>query len=619
MRTFIRQFLPAFLVTAAPLFLAAWVTHLLNWPRIDGVASLVPLAPLYLAYLIPIGLLLHGIRFRNDPMTAGVIAGCAAFWLSAGWSLQMQRRAIAAVTLVAAPQPPSSFLILDTRTCDALCVQILATSDYQVALKRHSDWLIYRRGEGSACATSLATTALFLSAGYPDTCALEEQRKASPDGIVINEHEFAGKGLPRKGTFPSDRRKSGLEYRWDNPTIEEIARQVPAFVGTLIEGAIRADGKDELVERRFIGRLESATELMTLSLAPGPLDVGRAPDRAAIYSRLLGLDLDPASRSGPLPLSEILDRLEALMLAAAPPESSVPSDDLRRSMTRRFGALAHAAEGDAISSAARIQRLLKSDKPVLVYAALNSMAEPHDMNLVKPALTALIDGDNPDIVAIAARRADEQFGLRDDPEIRKRVVEIPFRTELFQRESELTPMPPGSPSKRESRFEVVSLPGQNRGRSVTHEHSYRRRAVSLLTAAPNLIPGHCDLLLRIVSRGEDAERSEREAFEALLATQPDTFVACMQRLKSQHHRLFRELAPSDQQVLILRDRAALLPSDALFGYWQRFLSKPDARKLSDIRLLAIVAERLAEDERSRTLEKRAREQLLYLRSRLLNQ
>src|SRR5206468_5068642 len=109
----------------------------------------------------------------------------------------------------------------------------------------------------------------------------------------------------------------------------------------------------------------------------------------------------------------------------------------------------------------------------------------------------------PDVVAIAARKSDYQFHLAERPEIARRLLEIPFRTALFQRESVL-----GKPG--------ISFAAHRP--EGGHDDAYRQRAMNLARSASGMIPGHCEVLLTIIADGRDRTAAKRDVLATFLAT-----------------------------------------------------------------------------------------------------
>lgn len=604
MRAFARNFSASFLATAIPMLLAGWIVGLLPWPRFQFASFLPALAPLHLAYLVPIALLLYGWRGRNAGIIAGVLGFGAAVYLWLASSLHSQLHVIRDLESIPAPPPAGSerMLILpNARYCDVLCVQVLATGDYQVALPERPAWMIYRRAEGDSCEekTALRTKLIFVTRGYVGMCASKTKINAMPDGVVIAEYKLAGKGNRSDDIQRDPDDWSIVEHPRENAfaPVGRFARHIPGFIGELYERSVRIDGREQLLERRFRGTLVSAAELLTFSLAPGPIPVGDQFERAAFYGRALGLPLSNAQRPGPAKLETLFDILERELMAA-PPDLEVLDDRAIFAVAGAFGGLArHAQIGEAVIVRSHIQRALQSQRAALVDAGLYAMGEPPTADLVEAeaAVGSLLESDNPAIVANALRKASFQFRIRNRPEIRRRVLEIPFRAALFTKESSLTKHGPSSP-----------VAG-----AADRDEAYRKRAVEYLLSASYLIPGHCDILLSIIAR--DDEVRKREALATFLATRPSVYAVCAAvSRRAIRNDLFATDELTDRQIAILGDRANLITNGALLRYWRQFLSSERARALSDDHMVGLVQKRLDLAMQSRNRDRREVRTLQFL-------
>jgi hypothetical protein len=599
MRILVRDFLASNVIVVIPFLIAGWGVSVLSWPKLALAASLPALLPLHLVYLVPIGLLVHGVRARNLGVVAGVLAAGAGLYLWLAYTLWAQYRVIREIestTIAPAPDTAPPMLLMDSKAgCDELCVQVLAAGGRDIAIAHAGKWWIYRRAEGEACEqnSALTTRLMFLTRGYLGLCAQVLKTDLKPDGILVAEYSLDGKG---NRTDDAVKVRQGGDLVVEHPVknelapIHAIAMQLPGFVGNIYERGVRLGGGDRTIEKRFDGTLSLPGELLTFSLAPGPIRLGSLETRAEIYRRALDRPLKNVERPGPEVLNTLFDVLERELMVA-PAHVDVRQDSPAFTVADAFGRLSsYSDSAEAPVVRARIDRFLRSDRAALIDAGLYAMsiAKVHDPAEIEDAVQRLLESGNPAVVANALRKAVYYFEIDDRPEVRRRILEIPFRPELLAKGSPLAPEQESVAQLIARRFSPNSdlLMGQ-----LEADAAYIRRATEYLRTAAYITTGHCEILLSIMAHRRD-EAGKRAALDALLASEPPVFSSCISVLQGRGRNLLPSENLDQAQVAALVARADLVPSWVLVAYWRQFLSSKEARARRDEQMISLVRDRL---------------------------
>jgi hypothetical protein len=311
-----------------------------------------------------------------------------------------QLRIIQSLEIDPAPSQVAGISILlfpDKVSCPAICAQALASGRYQVVARSGDAFRKLTLRVHGACTQDFFhdSYGLFLSQGYVDLCA-DSEAIASPDNaVVVREFRFErGSVAAITGAATVLRAINSDSVAVESGPVQEIAARIPDFAGTMYEVALRRDGQEKIIGRRFSGDLTpppGANAGQGDSTAVGP---GFEP--RAFYAQVF--DLTPASgpRAGPASLATIFDILEARMDAASPIDKASGTRDLPLAET--FSAVAaNAGPEESALVRDRIERYIRKDRPIFVHAVLNTLYFQHaDPAEIKAVLLRFLDSRNPD-------------------------------------------------------------------------------------------------------------------------------------------------------------------------------------------------------------------------------
>jgi hypothetical protein len=332
----------------------------------SGWGLLLMLLPLQLVFWIlvygPFVLLpVYGLKRSRWGFVAGpVMLGVAAYVFST-MVLKQADAEIAALIPQGAEPVWTDYAILATdggsTGCDDTCMKILATSGYALArtnehLKDHR-WRLYRVASGQVCfATDNAALALeFLRHGYPGKCAVAETVADFGDGLIL-----------RTRTVDTHRPAPDLPK---------------GFEGTAYEFSERSSGRTTLMARRMVGVMAEPLPqpLMIFGAKQQRFDMGPPIDEKQFLANALKIPVDDLfKRPQPFPFEEVLDEIEKYFDR---------KEIVERFRTRSIEGFAENAWQGVISSEGRghtdellrrITRLLASDDPIRVTAAVHGLS-----------------------------------------------------------------------------------------------------------------------------------------------------------------------------------------------------------------------------------------------------
>jgi hypothetical protein len=557
----------AFVIVAIPMLLVGWLVGLLPSSGPDPSSLVLALAPLYLVYLVPLTLLVLAVRHRRPGLVVGVAAFAIAVYAWVGAGIYLQLRDLRALEIAAQPRtsPGQGLIALPTaRECDRLCVQLIASGRYNVAIPDNGGWWIWSRLQGSACETEKMTVSRvrFLHAGYSNMCMQHSTARDVPNALVLAEYRLAGKGVrdDDKDLYRDDDGipVSGHPIANDGSGINRIAARLPGFIGTVYELSERRGGADTVVARRFSGEISAAADAIAFSLLPGPVAIGADGDRVAFYEAATGLALTPAGVAGPADARQIFDRAEQELMKADLAHDFAERD-ARIALAESFGrAAGDMAKVDPALVRERIERFLASGLPLLTHAGLLALYyEPErDLPFIERHLLALLERDDPVIVNITLRRirgafSRGDFNLADDPDIKRGIMELAFHDELFESGSKL------------ARGGTAYLESLSYG---TVEEPMRARVKAFLLEHEGISSEQCDALFRILAT--DAKLSESIA--VLVALPAASFATCTGQLRWLRRPHGGPVSGylDRQQIAALMTRARELDAEGLWSLWQ---------------------------------------------------
>lgn len=543
MRVFFRDFLIAFAAVALPMVLAGLAIGLVPWIGTPVVA------PVHIVYLVPIGLLAFGARHLRYGTVAGVVTFAAAAYGWIGGGLLWQITTLHEMELHASTPPArgSGLLALpDAESCDALCVQVLASRKFNIAIPRDGDWAIWSVVQGEACYDEALSRSrsLFVRAGFRNMCMQHHMVEDIGNALILAEQKMPH-GKPADGAAD--------EPVSDAP-VTEVAGEIPGFVGTMLELRLRKSGAEQLVARRFIGQVESAAEGLTFTIAPGPFRVGKEADRIAFYAAATGLSFKAETEQ-----ADALAALSKAELALMKSDlvTDVKSGDNRLALASDFGrAAGRLAKANLAQAREHSVRMLDSGSPVLTHAGLIAvLSEPKpDLPFAREKLAALLRSDNPAIVGIALRRTYYAFELANDPALKPLILEIAFRTDLFRSDTMLN-------SEGSAGYAELARYG-------AFDEDLRQRAKAFLRTESDVSKAQCRVLFRIIGVGGKAHHIE--AIDTFLELPRQAFATCIYQLTAlrvDRDYSERKTRLTQQQMKILTARAKELSILPLAELW----------------------------------------------------
>jgi hypothetical protein len=595
MPTFVRDFLASWMGVAIPMFIAYRMLDVVAWPQVALEPIAPALTPLHLVYLVPIGLIVAGVRRRRF----GLIAGPVAFAvLIQGWtymSLLRQAETIDALELAPSDRRSADNVVLPTaRDCDRLCIEIAAGGRRDVWIPDGDAWQSWRATRGAKCDTDerlRATRLAFSLAGYPGWCAHRNRDSEVGDAFVIAEYQLTGAGALGEGADWAV--TAGWLPSSDQPdrqynSVAEAAMAVRDFVGTMhvVSWRPSAHEPEKLIARRLAGVLTSPAERLGLWFVAGPIEITPDFRRIDFARAALGIRLpQPEIARFAYDITE-LEKLEQ-ELAHADFAKDFPSvrngDDWRQRIAVTFAERAAAMPPTERSATrARTVRLLASDSALMVMAGLLTLVyeDPQDAVFAKQQVLALLGSDNPAIVAIVAGRVREGFAaaFADDADVKRAIVEIAFRGSLFEDKSPLARW--ATPYAYSTSY-------------PDFDPAVRARVRTFLADRDRISKGQCRALLKILGTG--GSRQIDEALEVVAALPTQTFAPC-----SAYLGMLRALGDKEARGALLTPTLATviargkdLPISDLDDFWMGVtVSKEDRRATAPI-FLGMLAERLA--------------------------
>lgn len=285
--------------------------------------------------------------------------------------------------------------------CDVTCIQILARTERDIALRADDAklWRVFRRLTGEACRATLGVDIIsFVKAGYAGICAAETSQERIDDALIIRRvrHEQGDKSdfLPA------------------------------SFEGVYLEAVERDAGTDRLLGRWVEGFIHSRFDWMVTFFEAGPIQIAPYSKFQEFHSTVLGVDLTP-SQPEEETLGDRLDALEPLLIEGA---AGRDARDLYASL------IANNQIGPADIIPPRIKHLLQSNDPGKVETAtallvqlspetriqyatdLNALLRHGDARIVELGLSTLLRIDERDLAAIKPSITDLAFSpmLRND-------------------------------------------------------------------------------------------------------------------------------------------------------------------------------------------------------------
>lgn len=594
----LRDFLASAMGVAIPMFIAYRMLNLVAWPQI-ALEPIVPaLTPLHLVYIVPLGLIVIGVRRRQFGLVAGPVAFAALVY---GWTyagLQRQAEAIEAFELAPSEKWASGGLAMPTTSgCDRLCIEIAASGKHDVWIPDGDAWQSWRATRGAKCNTDeqlRATRLAFSLAGYPGWCAYRKTSGIVDDALFISEYQLTsgevGRGAdwPSLGAWLSSSEQPGQGYR----SVAAIATAIPDFRGTVHVVSRRSHllEQEVLVARSVKGDLTSPAERLGLWFAAGPIEVHPEFSRADYYKTILGIKPPQPEIARPAYDIAELDRLEReLWLADTARDfpNAPQGDDHRVNRAHTFADKAAMVPPDQRSAVrARTAQLLKSDSALMVFAGLLTLVheQPQDVAFAKQQILALLGSDNPAIVSVAIRAMDGfASALGDDPDIKQAVMEIAFRDTLFEGKS---------PLARQGNPYAYHLSYPDNAPEV------RARVRDFLAGRERISEGQCNALLVVLGKGGSQQVDEALEFAATLRT--ETFVACASsvgRLRMLNGKeSWRALSTQTLAKVIARGKD--IPIPALDEFWADLTFSKEDRQIAAPIFLALLADRFSAAEQA---------------------
>jgi hypothetical protein len=299
-------------------------------------------------------------RGRPGFVMGPVLLGLAAYPLSTA-ALKKSDAEIAALTSEVAAPVRTNYAILaidgGNAACDAICMKILITSSYIVALTHENVkdhlWYVYRVASGQSCFApeNVALAMNFLRTGYLGKCAVWETVADFGEGLVL-------------------RTRTVDKYH----PAPELPR---GFAGTVYELYERNSGRSRLLARRVAGTLAPPLPgpLMVFGRRPERLDVGPPIDKEQFLANALKLSVADLNKPPqPFPFDEVLDEIERYFGH----KEIMGRDDLKRTV-EEFAAYSWQdivrgeGPGHTDQLQRRIKRLLASEEPIVLTAAVRAL------------------------------------------------------------------------------------------------------------------------------------------------------------------------------------------------------------------------------------------------------
>lgn len=257
---------------------------------IFGLSALVMLA---LPFIGPAVIVIYGLIRQRFGVALGPVLLFAAIPAVSNLFITIDKENAnsAIVELTRPTHADQGVLILDipNETCDSICLQILAQSEYEVIIGDTS----FKRAAPSDCLglPFLGSTLDFIAHGYADVCASTRASKEADTALVIRE-------------ISASRRQPYSEL----PSI---------FDGTVYELHERESGSDRLLGRWITGGV--GARLPEFLLYPARIfgsrlvaTVGTKFSRSDFYSAALGMNISAAAVPGANDPRLILDQLHRL-------------------------------------------------------------------------------------------------------------------------------------------------------------------------------------------------------------------------------------------------------------------------------------------------------------------
>ena len=438
------------------------------------------------------------------------------------------------------PEHQHKLVVLDyaLSECDATCLELLARSDYAVALKRDggSTWSVFRKLQGEACRTTAEVDQIsFIRLSYVGICATETRQQQIDDALII-----------RWTRYEQGRRSDFLPS---------------SFSGVSYELFERTGGKDTLLGHWIEGRINSRFDWMVTFFEAGPVEVGPFSSYREFHSAALGISFSKSYPPGNADSVAQLDALEPLLREG---KSGREARDLYAEIAGR-----QSDSGIAVVLT-RAHRLLRSGNPALVETGLSVVrslqaqrAEPlktdvahvlktSDAKIVTAALPALFVFD----------RSDPEF-------VERQLVDLVFSPTLRDVEAE----------------SLAKLVSHLKWRQAPFPQDVRAKAKTLFLNDPNLSRGQRRALLAILALGGPSE--SQEATDAVFAMSGSAFVTSVTAVSNRENWSILDGSRwSDQDLERLVERASDVPIGQLVAYVDTFRFQdtfvPMRMKLRDV-------------------------------------
>jgi hypothetical protein len=422
--------------------------------------------------------------------------------------------------------------------CDPTCLELLARSDYAVALRRDdgSTWSVFRKLQGDACRTTAEVDQIsFIRLGYIGICATETPQRQIDDALIIRWTRYE-QGR-RSDSLPSS--FSGISYE-------------------LIE---RTAGKDTLLGRWIEGRIHSRFDWMLTFFEADPVEVGAFSKHREFHSAALGISFSKSYPPGNADSAALLDALEPLLGEG---ESGREARDLYAEIAGRQ------SDSSIAVVLTRTHRFLRSANPALVEAGVSIVRslQAYRAESLKTDVAYVLKTGDPKIVSVALP-ALFVFD-RSDPEfVERQLVDLVF-----------------SPTLRDTEAEsLAKLVSHLKWRKAPFPQDIRARTKTLFLSDPNLSRGQRRALLAILALGGRSE--SQEAADAVFAMSGSAFVTSVTAVSNRENwSILHDSHWSDRDLERLVERTSEIPVGQLVAYVDTFRFQdtfvPMRTNLSDV-------------------------------------
>lgn len=438
---------------------------------------------------------------------------------------------------------PSIVAINGEAFCRSPCMQILATTNYDVASKRFSvdePWTIHRLAEGATCLQpeNLVSLLEFVAAGYVDRCATRAAWQPIDGIILVNANEN--------------------HYRAAQELVGESYR------GRVFEAYERRGGTDRLLGRWLDGKI-TQTQLNLLSKPRQSQSVGQSFAPEDFYAALLKAPILPNRRPGGASSDEVLAALAELI--------DTPDAFWGAANTYYEIAQAMPIEQQPLLRE-HMRRLAESDSARQMEVAFGVLARsitwsPEDSAFMQPYVEAALLGTD---MRLAEKALDTLyvFPVEQRTAINAALVEMAFSRPMQDK---------GNLWRARLAESLMRIPG-------TFEPTVRRRAEIVLREQHNMSEQQTVALLVIMADGDEAARAD--AFDVVQTFDGHRFERMIKIIDEYGWDKLSgtEAGWNDRELQLIVSRIARVPNDRL----QDHLNAIRARGIGEPFRNAIIAD-----------------------------